>query len=187
MTFLRFQLSKCTTKKVGLIFVMIFYFSVLFRSTAPTKPPVITSLYFVNSTSLNIAWNAPADVDRHGFIRRFEIFVAKGNCSMDLPTTPTSKTSPEPTTTKTDDGLATEKPSTEPLRRRRRSIGCNFESRYNVPGKATHKLISDLKKWTIYSVYVVCWTVGPSHRSDINVSRTDEDSKYFTSLTGKID
>ena len=49
-----------------------------------------------------------------------------------------------------------------------------------MPGNAKHKLIRDLKKWTFYSVYVVCWTVGRSDDSDIIANRTDEDSKYFT-------
>ena len=56
-----------------------------------------------------------------------------------------------------------------------------------MSGKVTHKLISALNKWTIYSVYVVCWTVGPSSNSDINAGRTDEDSKYFTILTVTVD
>lgn len=174
-----FQLSKGTTEEIKWIVCHNLLFSVLFYSTAPTKSPTITKLQFVTSTALNISWNAPAVEHLHGMIRRYEIFVAKGNCSKNLPTTPTTTISPEPASSKFNDGSGTEKPAADSLHRRRRSVGCPFRPEYNVEGESTHKVISDLEIWTIYSVYVVCWTVGRSEDSNIMVARTGTDSKYF--------
>ena len=49
--------------------------------------------------------------------------------------------------------------------------------RFTVDGSVTNKIFSNLSKWTNYSVYVVCRTVGDSDRSKIWTNSTDEDSE----------
>ena len=136
---------------------------------APTQPPVITSFGFINSTSLKVNWLPPPKSQRHGHITEYGVFIAKGHCAA-----ATTLTTPRATPT-TSEG----KPKTEasPFLYSMLSTGICQWKKITVNGVVENYSFINLRKYTIYSVYVDCKTVGRSGASKIETNTTDEDSE----------
>ena len=137
---------------------------------APTKPPAITSFGFINSTSLKVNWQPPPKSERHGNIREYRVFIAKGRC-----VTATALTTPRATLTTSE-----VKPKTEErllFQKARLSASLCQWSSIAVDGVIENYTFITLMKWTNYSVYVDCKTVGRSGASKIWTNSTDEDSE----------
>ena len=142
---------------------------------APTSPPNVTSFDFVNSTSMKASWLPPRKEELHGVVRNYGIYLAKGSCSArGIYTTQITRT----TTTK--ENVNTEM-NRFPQLTSLSSVSCNWK-RFTVDGSFNSYVFDNLNKFTTYSVYVVCRTVGDSGNSEIRINSTDEDSKYLLPL-----
>eukprot|EP00795_Rhopilema_esculentum_P014549 gene14549-5618_t len=142
---------------------------------APTSPVTITKFTSASSTSLRLEWTPPAPDSRHGIIQKYDLFLAKGNC-IRLPTQHPATTSSTTSLSTKGEGTKTEAAPTAPKRSKRSSLesdNCVFTNYSTI--KTVHDFTA-LEKYANYSVYIKCWTVGPSDISEIKVARTNQDT-----------
>ena len=118
-------------------------------------------------------WLPPPKKYRHGKVRSYIISFARGNCLAAEPftTTQSTRTTTSGEAPKSEEALFFREPSLTP-------IMCQWRT-YTVDETVSGYVFGNLSKWTNYSVYVVCRTVGDSDRSKVWTNSTDEDSKLL--------
>ena len=137
---------------------------------APTMPPNVISFDFINSTSIKASWLPPPKEELHGYITGYSVYLANGSCNARRTfTTQITRTTTSKENVNTESNRFYQEASLS-------SVSCYWK-RFTVDGSVNSYVFANLNKFTNYSVYVVCRTVGDSGNSEIRTNSTDEDSE----------